>query len=296
MAREIDPEFAAWAVGLLAPGGSLATARGLRDGGPPWLLEAAAVDGRTVGGVLRVGPDGDTIDIRVEAASLRFAADHDLPVPRVLGVREGNDPALLLIERVRGRSDIPLEPSSVRLRALGAFAARLSHLTPPADFLRRTRAISGVDFAALRNAAAPQPLLQRAEAIVDAYVPLSRDGMVHGDIWQGNAMWVGDELTAVIDWDCSGIGPAGIDLGSLRLDAAMCFGVGAERDVLDGWEQVAGRASDLPYWDLVAGLSTPPELDWFVDSTRAQGRPDLTRATMVGRRDEFIRRALAQHG
>ncbi len=292
MASEINPEFAEWVTDCLAPGGSLHTARGLRDGGAPWLVEGRGVDGNDVEGVLRVGPVGEPEVIRVEAASLRFAAANNLPVPKVYGMRDDTDPALLLIERVQGSSDIPPERSSLRLRALGAFAARLGSLDPPAEFVRRTRSISGVDFVALRREGAPQPLLERAEAIVNAHVPTSRPGMVHGDLWQGNSMWVGDELAAIIDWDCSGIGPSGIDLGSLRLDAAMCFGVAAERDVLDGWQQISGKASDVAYWDLVACLSTPPELSWFVQATQAQGRPDLTQDIMRGRRDQFLANAL----
>ena len=294
MASEIDSELAAWAVEGLAPGGSLVSAHGLRDGGAPWLLRARAADAGEFEGVLRVGPPGPPDDIRIEAAALRFAAANNLAAPRVLGMRDETDPALLLIERVPGSSEIPQERSSSRLRTLGAFAARMAVLDPPRDFVQRTRAISGVDFAALRREAEPQPLLLQAESIVTAHTPIARIGLVHGDMWQGNSMWVGDELAAIIDWDCAGRGPVGIDLGSLRLDAAMCFGVGAETDVLDGWREVAGAASDLPYWDLVAALSTPPELDWFVDATRAQGRPDLTQFTMRERRDQFLRNALRQ--
>jgi aminoglycoside phosphotransferase (APT) family kinase protein len=221
---------------------------------------------------------------------------NNLVAPRVLGMRDDPDPALILIERVEGSSAIPVERSSSRLRTLGAFAARMAALDPPAGFVPRRRGISGEDFAALRREAAPQPLLQRAESIVESHTPVSRDGFVHGDMWQGNSMWVADELVAIIDWDCSGRGPAGIDLGSLRLDATMCFGVGAEDDVLEGWRGVAGAASDLTYWDLVAALSTPPEIDWFADSTRAQGRPDLTQDIMRERRDHFLQNALRRAG
>jgi aminoglycoside phosphotransferase (APT) family kinase protein len=297
MADGIDPDLAAWAVDSLAPGGSLVSARGLRDGGAPWLLSVRGADGAAEAeAVLRVGPLGEPDDIRVEAASLRFAGENNLVAPKVFGMRDDSDPALLLIERMQGSSDIPRERSSSRLRSLGAFAARMAALDPPANFVRRTRGISGEDFAALRREAAPQPLLERAESIVSSRTPASRDGFVHGDLWQGNSMWVGDELVAVIDWDCSGRGPAGIDLGSLRLDAAMCFGAGAEADVLDGWKSVAGAVSDLPYWDLVAALSTPPEIDWFLDSTRAQGRPDLTQDIMRERRDQFLENALRANG
>ena len=289
---DIDSVFAAWALSTLAPGGTLIAARGLRDGGAPWLVTVGAVDGTEVEAVLRVGPTGEPEDIRDEAASLRFVSESGLPVPAVFGMRDTADPALLLIERVHGSSDIPLERPTARLRALGAFAARLSQLEPPPGFAPRTRSIAGVDFDGLRREAAPQPMLQRAEQVIADHAPVSRDGMVHGDLWQGNSMWLGDDLAAIIDWDCSGVGPAGIDLGSLRLDAAMAFGIGAEEDVIAGWEAIGGAASDVPYWDVAAALSTPPELAWFVEATQGQGRPDLTREVMLPRRDEFLRNAL----
>jgi aminoglycoside phosphotransferase (APT) family kinase protein len=292
MATEIDPGFAQWALESVAPGGSMLSARGLRDGEAQWLLSVRDKDGRTSEVVLRVGPAGDPTDIRVEAASLSYAAENDLPVPRILGMRDDSDPALLLVERVRGGSDIPPGQSSPRLRALGGLAARLARLKPPSTFESLTRSITSADFAALHTAGAPQPLLDRAQMIVNAHTPTYRESFVHGDLWQGNAMWAGDELVAVIDWDYAGRGPAGIDLGSLRLDAAMCFGRGGEIDVLDGWQQVGGKAINVAYWDLVAVLSTLPDLDWFVERTRARGRPDLTPETMFSRRNEFLKQAL----
>jgi aminoglycoside phosphotransferase len=292
VAAEIDPALTTWALETLAPGSSLVDARGLREGGAPWLLQVRAADGGEVWAVLRVGPSDAPGDIRTEAAALRFAGANGLAVPKVLGMRDDADPPLLLIERVRGSSDIPAARAASRLRTLGAFAARMAALVPPAGFERRTRAISGVDFALLRRNAAPRPVLQRAESVVGSYLPESPDCLVHGDMWQGNSMWIGDELQGIIDWDCAGVGPAGIDLGSLRLDAAMTFGVEAADDVLDSWQAIAGPASDVPYWDLVAGLSTPPELDWFVAAIRAQGRPDLTQDVMLARRDEFLENAL----
>jgi aminoglycoside phosphotransferase (APT) family kinase protein len=302
MAPDIDPALSQWALARIAPGGSLVRARHVRDGEAQWLLTVRAADGAGSAGqgsagherdvVLRVGPAGDPTDIRAEAASLAYAAENDLPAPRVLGIRDDSDPALLLVERVQGSSEIPLGQSSPRLRALGGFAARLARLKPPSTFEPLTREISSADFAALRTAGAPQPLLDRAQMIVSAHTPTFRESFVHGDLWQGNAMWVGDDLIAVIDWDYAGRGPAGIDLGSLRLDAAMCFGRGGEIDVLDGWQQVGGKALNVAYWDLVAVLSTLPDLDWFVDRARARGRRDLTPEIMRSRRNEFLKRAL----
>jgi len=32
----------------------------------------------------------------------------------------------------------------------------------------------------------------------------------------------------------------------------------------------------------------PPDLGWFVETIRAQGRPDLTRELLIERRDAFL--------
>ena len=84
---------------------------------------------------------------------------------------------------------------------------------------------------------------------------------MHGDLWQGNAIWSAGRLSGLVDWDCAGAGPPGVDLGSLRLDAALCFGQAAKEEVLGAWEQTAGR-------------------------------PNLDQATLVERRDAFLSAAL----
>jgi len=118
---------------------------------------------------------------------------------------------------------------------------------------------------------------------------------VHGDLWCGNTLWDDGRLTAVLDWDCAGVGPAGIDLGSLRCDAAWCHGTEAARHIQHGWEAETGRpASDVPYWDAVAALASPPDMGWFPVSMALQGRPDLTREVMLERRDAFLDAALSQ--
>jgi hypothetical protein len=50
----------------------------------------------------------------------------------------------------------------------------------------------------------------------------------------------------------------------------------------------------VAYWDLVAALTTPPDMGWFVDAVRDQGRTDLDQPTMLARRDAFLEAALAR--
>ncbi len=83
----------------------------------------------------------------------------------------------------------------------------------------------------------------------------------------------------------------------LRCDAALCYGAQAPAHVLRGWQEQAGRPADrVAYCDLVAALSSPPDMGWFPLSMALQGRPDLDRPNMLARRDEFLRQALAGPG
>jgi aminoglycoside phosphotransferase (APT) family kinase protein len=264
----LDPGLLEWAVRAAAPGAEVAEVRGLRDGGSPWLVRL----GRGGGGrgvVLRVGGDRDRSALGTEVAALRLAAEHRLPAPRLLAAELDGDTPVVLVERLEGSSAIPPDRPPARLRTLGRAAA------------------------ALRRRPPVRPLLLEAEARVAGPRPGEADVFVYGDLWQGNALWLGDTLTGLVDWDCAGAGPPGVDLGSLRCDAAVCFGLEAADDVLAGWEELAGRpAADVAHWDVVAALSTPPDMGWFVGAIAGQGRPDLSQDVLVRRRDAFLRAAL----
>jgi hypothetical protein len=70
----------------------------------------------------------------------------------------------------------------------------------------------------------------------------------------------------------------------------------AADEVLAGYEEVAGPAANVEYWDVVAGLATPPNMGWFPAAISDQGRPDLDRSILTRRRDEFLRDAMARLG
>jgi hypothetical protein len=94
---------------------------------------------------------------------------------------------------------------------------------------------------------------------------------------------------------CGGGGPPGIDLGTLRLGAAIVFGLPAAAEVLEGWRQATGQEADaMAYWDLVAALTTPTDLAQWLPVAHGHGRTDLDAATLNNRRDVFLRSALDQ--
>ncbi|MFI5944844.1 aminoglycoside phosphotransferase family protein [Streptomyces uncialis] len=281
-------------------GAPVTGADALREGSGPWRLRLAG-GGSARAVVLRTGGPGGEVRERfaTEVAALEAAAERGVAAPRVIaydldGTAAGR-PALLT-SVVPGSSRVPAAADPARMRALGAAAAALHSLpmTPRAALPRRSRPLADVDFGALRRPHGPSPLWRRAtEAFARAAVPDEAGVLVHGDLWQGNTMWDGGTLTGIVDWDSAGVGHPGVDLGSLRCDAALYFGERAADEVLSGWCEASGRAAgDTAYWDLVAALSTPPDLAMWLPALTEQGGPALDRATVAERRDRFLRAAL----
>ncbi|MFC7618350.1 aminoglycoside phosphotransferase family protein [Actinokineospora soli] len=208
----------AWAESVL--GRPVTAARGLREGGSPWWLDS---DGGSA--VLHTGRK--PADLRTQVAALRAAEEHGVPAPRVLGQGDG----LLLTTALPGGSKLTGPAPPGRLRAMGAALRVLAavRLDPTDDLPLRHRPIEGEPFT-------PTALQRAAEALLaDLPEPDGPTVLVHGDLWTGNTMWEGDELTGFIDWDCAGVGHVGLDLGSLRCDAAIAAGLPAADLVLEGW-------------------------------------------------------------
>ncbi|MEY9932065.1 aminoglycoside phosphotransferase (APT) family kinase protein [Catenulispora sp. GP43] len=287
---------------LTLPGHSRATlagATGLREGSNPWMLRLD--DGRAV--VLRVGDPGDAERreaFGVEARLLEIAERHGVPSSRLIAHDPTGEQAgalALLSTVVEGSSRIPAEPTPELLAEYGRATAALRGvpLNALGGLAHRIRPIQSVDFAGARRSQGASELLTAAEeAVVRRPVPERDPGLVHGDLWLGNTLWVGARLSGFVDWDCAGIGEAGLDVASIRLDAALMFGPEYAEAVLAGY--VAARkgeaVEDLAYWDVVAALSTPPTMAEFAPVIQDQGRPDLDRRTLEERRDAFLEAAM----
>jgi aminoglycoside phosphotransferase (APT) family kinase protein len=122
---------------------------------------------------------------------------------------------------------------------------------------------------------------------------MGRSVFVHGDLWLGNTVWAGTEFSGMVDWDCAGAGPPGIDIGTLRFDAATLFGTDAADDILDGYQTATGRPADhIAYWDVVAASCTLADMTYCLANLHRLGRADLDADTLNARRDRFLAAAL----
>jgi aminoglycoside phosphotransferase (APT) family kinase protein len=179
---------------------------------------------------------------------------------------------------------------------LGAAAATLHAVatTPRPGLPLRERPLADVDFSVERRASGSSPLLEAAEErLNEVAMPQGPAGLVHGDLWQSNTLWTGERCVGMVDWDAAGVGDPGIDLGTLRLDAAVMFGLPAAGVVLEGWRQTIGQQPHaMSYWVLVAALTTPTDMASWLPVAHEHGRVDLDAATLNSRRDAFLRAAL----
>jgi aminoglycoside phosphotransferase (APT) family kinase protein len=230
-----------------------------------------------------------------------------------------------------GSSASPSRASAERLRAAGAAIAKVHGVpfAPQRDLPRRTRPTQVDDhamerrWATLYRASAEgerpavvaalgeltgwpadrarevvtqthsTPLLQLADDRLRAIArPEGEMVFVHGDIWAGNMLWHGDTFVALIDWKTPGAGHPGVDLGNLRMKMAVQYGPDAPAHLLAGWQHERGReATAVPYWDAVAALQTPADLDDWEPGFDDHG-DELSGPARTARRDAFLRAAL----
>jgi aminoglycoside phosphotransferase (APT) family kinase protein len=308
-----DPaeQVLSWAASAVAPSAGVVSVTGMRVGGNPWLLRLANA-GSTSEVVLKTGDVAAALDrqqVITTVAALELAAGYAVPAPRLIAADlDGSEAGAVavLMTVLPGSSKVPRVASPARLRALGAAAGALRHvaLAPRPGLELRTRSLYDMDFAAWRSSVGTSPLLATAEErIASLPVPDGELVLVHGDLWQGSTLWTGDSCSGMIDWDAAGAGSPGIDLGTLRSDAALFFGssplapgeLTAADEVLAGWQQAAGRpAEHIAYWDVAAALCAVGDMAYCLpgDLLGEVGRPELDAAMLTGRRDAFLAPAL----
>ncbi len=290
-----------WAAAAMGSGAKVTDVRPLHGRDGPWLLRIEHTGGVTEA-VLRgrapprVGP----FMIATGAAALEAAERHGLQAPRLISADLDGDQTggvTTLETVVAGSTAWPAPPSAERLRTVGASLAAV-HAIPMTATERlpfRPRPIAVDDFARERRTGRmpTTPLLEEADQLItERGLPVSGTVFVHGDVWPGNIVWTPEEAAVLIDWKTAGVGAAGVDLGELRKQVAIIFGSDAPDLVLQGWEDAAGTTgADVAYWDTVAALNTPSQLD---DGYQSGGWAPLDGAAATRRRDAFLQAALTR--
>ncbi len=320
-----------WAASALGQNTEIRSVEGLHEGSSPWRLVVDGANVRAV--ILRVAGWIPHHAITTAAAALRVAENHDLATTRLIAADlDGRVTGVsATLETALPSGEPPHLASKQWLQEAGAAIARVHavRLDPTPDLPFRVRHTPGDHhpmerrWANLYRASEPSkrsavaqalseltgwrleqaeqmmqstissPLMQVAEdRILAMDRPDAECVFVHGDVWDGNMLW-NDGTYVLIDWKSAGVGDPGVDLGNLRLQMAIKYGLEGAEQVLQGWQSEAGRPpSNLAYWDVVAALHTPTVLAHGL-ALDDQGKMREPHAE-TERRDEFLCTALDQ--
>lgn len=214
------------------------------------------------------------VSIATEAALLRAAGDHGVPVARVLASDDGDvlGSAGMVVERLAGetiaRKLLRDDEWAVARECLGAQvggALAAIHAIPvdavpglqPADQVAQYRAV-------LDGLGEPHPAFELAFRWLEANRPSpSEPCVVHGDLRLGNLLVDHDGLRAVLDWELAHLGDPIEDLGwfcvrAWRFGSPLPAGGVATRDALiAAYEEASGRTVDpevLRWWEVLGTL------------------------------------------
>jgi homoserine kinase type II len=208
---------------LAEPKGSVNTNYHLWAAGKRWFLRLN--EGKTVE------------DVGFEAEVLRFLAAAAFPAaPLVLAadgathVEVAGRPAMLFAFA----DGVELERADVtpeHCRRIGAELGRLHALAPgfgrargnPYGWSRVAEWVGelGLDGGGDALVAPALPML-RAELEASAELPDAPRGLLHGDLFLDNVLWVGERVSAVLDWEMSCVDAFAYDLGVMV--NAWCYG------------------------------------------------------------------------
>jgi aminoglycoside phosphotransferase (APT) family kinase protein len=282
-----------WAAFALGEEASVVSVTGLHDGSSPWRLHVVGPDA-TTDAILRtaVDPprwlDGPMARSKLArcVAALRVAEQHGLAAPRLIACDlDGHEAGLpaSLETLLPGNSGWPKTPTAAGWRDAGAAIARV-HRVPlqPQDHLP----LRSGDVRSRASVSRSTPLLQLADEVVRRHEPPRGESVfLHGDVWPGNLLWIGDRCVGLIDWKEACVGDPGSDLANLRYHAALHHGPDGALLVLQGWEDESGRkATGVAYWDAVWALYSRDAVDVLTGPDWSHGTTD--------RRDAFLRAAV----
>ena len=268
----------------LGPGHTVRSCAPMADGhaGLTWGFEVAAPDGTSQSFVVKMSPAGvprrGSTDIFRQATLLRALHRAGLPVPAIRWASPDEDQLgapFIVMERLAGRTMVIWQPDSsfqngslnlpsLWIQTATALGALQGFRWQPelADWEQPT-SLDGelVRWKSLLRHTEDKRWLGLASDLLDALtrsVPAKpRIGLIHGDIYPGNALFDNGRLVALIDWDLAAIAPLGIDVGWLLMMADVDAWA-------DGWKPV-GAPAHAALLDAyhVAGGPVAEDLGWY---------------------------------
>jgi homoserine kinase type II len=198
---------------------------------------------------LRISEGKSAADLAFEVEVLRYLAEARYPAPVLLPAADGRAvvevagrPAVLFAY-APGEELTAADVGPEACRRVGEHLARLHELAAgfpgsrpnPYGLARVKEWVAGIggDGGGDREVAAALPLFEEEHALARA-LPGAPSGLVHGDLFRDNVLWIGGRVAAVLDWEMSCTVPFALDLG-----IALCAWCWVEAGGFDGTRAAA---------------------------------------------------------
>lgn len=229
--------------------------------------------------------------VRHEVASLKKAAEADVPTPELIVCDESGAhcgiPAILMTQ-LPGRVELMPADLDGWLYKLAEAIAPL-HALDVGEFSWRYVPYNDVSRLEPPAWSKYPGLWERAIEIVNAPWPEARECFIHRDYHPVNVLWQDGRVSGIVDWPNACRGPAGIDVAWCRRNLAEMHGVDVAERFLCACQAVVGSSFvHHPCWDLlvlVEHLPGPPRVySPWIDF----GMQHLTDEIVQERVDEYL--------
>lgn len=121
----------------------------------------------------------------------------------------------------------------------------------------------------------------------------SRRGLVHGDFWPGNTLWLRGRLSGVVDWEQVRYGDPAQDVACCRLDLTLLFGPETADQFLRAYLAATNEpVCQLFFWELYIAASALQDVEHWVEGYHDLGRTDVAPAEARVRLESFAETAL----
>jgi aminoglycoside phosphotransferase (APT) family kinase protein len=194
-----------------------------------------------------------------EVAVLELLAGSAVPAPRLVAADPDGatcDSPALLLTRLPGRPPgLPADMEAFLEQLAGSLAAIHALRADATDGIPAYRRY--FEPSRLRPPAwALRPALwERAIEVAGTPAPPGPCTFIHRDYHPENTLWSRGRLTGVVDWTSGSFGPVAVDLGAMRWNLAVDYGVDAAEEFLRRYRSLTSiGGDDQPYWDIVTLL------------------------------------------
>ncbi|MEL6525353.1 MAG: aminoglycoside phosphotransferase family protein [Chloroflexota bacterium] len=228
-----------------------------------------------------------------EAMALQAVTQIDLPTPRLIAHEPDPSVAgvsLLLMSQLEGTVVLKSDNMDDYLQQAAHALAKIHH-APITDFAWHFKRYKPPNKLIIPTWTKQNMIWEQIITTVRQSVPPSPTIFIHRDYHMANYLWQDGKLSGVVDWINACLGPAGMDVGHIRVNLAELHGVAIADKFLDAYQCANPDFVYHPYWDMVAVCDVylyddnPPIVyqPWV-----EYGITDLTDALILKRAEAYV--------